>query len=73
MLKTKNNNQVYLDGVPLQKISKLYGTPCYVYSKNSLINDFEEYKKAFKTKKDILICYSAVSYTHLTLPTKRIV
>ena len=47
MLKTKNNNQVYLDGVPLQKISKLYGTPCYVYSKNSLINDFDISSKFF--------------------------
>ena len=67
MLITKNNNQVHLDGVSLQKISEMYGTPCYVYSKNSLINDFEEYKKAFKSKKDILICYSVKACSNINI------
>ena len=67
MLKTKNDNQVYIDGVSLQKISEMHGTPCYIYSKNSLINEFEEYKKAFKNKKDILICYSVKACSNLNI------
>ena len=67
MLKTKNDNQVYIDGVSLQKISEMHGTPCYIYSKNSLINEFEEYKKAFKNKKDILISYSVKACSNLNI------
>ena len=67
MLKTKNDNQVYIDGVSLQKISEMHGTPCYIYSKNSLMNEFEEYKKAFKNKKDILICYSVKACSNLNI------
>tara|TARA_B100002052_G_scaffold102704_1_gene94790 strand:+ start:1473 stop:2723 length:1251 start_codon:yes stop_codon:yes gene_type:complete len=67
MLKTKNDSQVYIDGVSLQKISEMHGTPCYIYSKNSLMNEFEEYKKAFKNKKDILICYSVKACSNLNI------
>ena len=47
MLKTKNDNQVYIDGVSLQKISEMHGTPCYIYSKNSLMNEFEDLKNSY--------------------------
>ena len=72
----------------LLKIADEFGTPTYVYDSEKIKSQYLRLKNAFKKVKDLQINYavkassnisilrflnSPVSYTHLTLPTKRIV
>ena len=54
------NNQLYLENVPIKKISKKYGSPTYCYSLNKIKKNIEKFKKNFK-KTDPLICFSVKS------------
>ena len=51
------NSNLFCEGVSLDKISKTFGTPTYVYSKSSLINSFIDFDSAFKNISH-LTCYS---------------
>ncbi len=58
----KNNikyvdNRLCLENINLKDLALEYGTPLYVYSKDTLINNIRNYRKAFK---DIahLVCYA---------------
>ena len=54
---TYKNNELYCEGVSLEKLVKQFGTPLYVYSYAALKNRFERFNNAFKSI-DSLICYS---------------
>ncbi|MDR3256348.1 MAG: diaminopimelate decarboxylase [Endomicrobium sp.] len=56
MLQFKKN-VLYIEQVKLSDIAKKYGTSTYVYSKNQVINNFENYKKTLCSK-DGLICFA---------------
>jgi diaminopimelate decarboxylase len=56
MLKFKNND-LFVEGVKLSDIAKKYGTSTYVYSKNQIVNNFVNYKKALSSKEGI-ICFA---------------
>jgi diaminopimelate decarboxylase len=56
MLKFKNSN-LFVEQVKLSDIAKEYGTSTYVYSKNQIINNFENYKKALSSREGI-ICFA---------------
>ena len=66
MLRTKNN-QLYIEDISIEEIAKKYSTPCYVYSKSSLIKEFKEYQTAFNMKKDVLVCYSVKASSNLKI------
>lgn len=39
--------ELYCEGVPLSRIAKEVGTPCYVYSHHTLVRHFRVYDGAF--------------------------
>ena len=41
------NGALHAEEISLEAISKQFGTPTYIYSKNVLIKTFESFKKAF--------------------------
>jgi len=43
-----NNQEWFIEDVPLNLIAKQFGTPCYVYSKAALVNTWRAFDKAFK-------------------------
>lgn len=42
------NNSLYCEEIELNKLIKEYGTPIYVYSKNSIIENYNRFVKAFE-------------------------
>ncbi len=52
------NNELYVEGLAVSKLAKKYGTPIYIYSKNTLESNFHAYKKGFGDI-DSIICYAA--------------
>ena len=68
------NNLTFDDGVAflndfsLIDIASEHGTPLYLYDWDNIENNILEFTNAFGD--DVLYRYAAVSYTHLTLPTK---
>ena len=60
------NNKLYCEDVDLQDIAVQCGTPCYVYSKKTLERHVDVYKKAFKSK-DNLICFSVKSLSNISI------
>jgi len=43
-----NNNQLFVDDLKVADLAKEFGTPLYIYSKNHFINQYKEFKNAFK-------------------------
>jgi len=60
------NNKFYAEGVPLTKIAKAVGTPCYIYSQATLTHHFKVFDNAFS---DIphLTCYSVKANSNIAL------
>jgi len=62
----------YIDGslhcerIPAERIARDFGTPCYVYSKNTLTDHYDRLISAF-SKLDPLICYSIKSCSNLSI------
>ncbi len=56
MLRFKGKD-LYIENVKLAEIAKKFGTSVFVYSKNQIIKNFDNYKKAVKSK-DALICFA---------------
>ena len=44
---TYKGNELYAEDVPLEALAREYGTPLYVYSKNTVLRHIKAYKKAF--------------------------
>jgi len=61
------DNKLYLDEISLYDIAQSYGTPCYLYSKNSLVKEFNEYKNAFSNLNHTLICYSVKACSNINI------
>jgi diaminopimelate decarboxylase len=57
------NNVLYFEEVEVKKLVETFGTPLYVYSKNQIIENFNNYKKALKDRKH-LICYAVKANTN---------
>jgi diaminopimelate decarboxylase len=51
------NNQLYCEEIAVEDIVKKVGTPCYVYSANTLKDHFKRFRAAFSAI-DPLICFS---------------
>ena len=62
-----NNNKLFIEEVSFEELAEIFGTPCYVYSKSSLVNEFLEYKEAFKSYPKTTICYSVKASSNLSI------
>jgi len=57
------NNVLYFEEVEVKKLVETFSTPLYVYSKNQIIENFNNYKQALKDRKH-LICYAVKANTN---------
>ena len=61
------DNKLFVEDVSFDYLADFYGTPCYVYSKASLVNEFLEYQDAFKGYPKTTICYSVKANSNLSI------
>lgn len=52
--------------VPLEKIARRYGSPCYVYSRAALEQGFKAFASACKGR-DVLLCYAMKANSNLAI------
>ena len=64
-IKLRKNN-LCVENITAQKLTKKYRTPFYCYSLSQLKDNFNAFKNAFKNIKPI-ICFSVKSNANLTL------
>ena len=57
---------LFAEGVSLEAIAKQFGTPTYIYSKNTLIKTFESFKQGL-LKSDHLICFAVKSNSNIAI------
>ena len=57
---------LFAEGISLEAIAKEFGTPTYVYSKNTLIQTFESFKKGL-LKTDHLICFAVKANSNIAI------
>ena len=57
---------LHFDGFNLSKIADDFGTPCYVYSRSLIENNFKEYQAAFG-EREHLICYAVKANSNLSI------
>jgi diaminopimelate decarboxylase len=58
--------ELFCENVPVRKIAKSVGTPCYVYSLGTFNDHFQKLKKAFEGIETI-ICFSVKSNSNLSV------
>ena len=61
-----NQGVLFAESVSLEAIVKQFGTPTYVYSKNTLIQTFESFKKGL-LKTDHLICFAVKANSNIAI------
>ncbi|MDH4188887.1 MAG: diaminopimelate decarboxylase [Betaproteobacteria bacterium] len=57
---------LHIEQVPLEKIARRFGTPCYVYSRAAIEHAYDEFELALKGRKS-LICYSVKANPNLAV------
>ena len=62
----RNNGDLFIDQVALSTIAKQFGTPCYVYSKKAIEQNFIAYKNALSDQPH-LICYAVKSNSNIAV------
>jgi diaminopimelate decarboxylase len=61
-----NQGTLFAEAVSLEAIANQFGTPTYVYSKNTLIQTFESFKKGL-LKTDHLICFAVKANSNIAI------
>ncbi len=61
-----NDGELYCEQTPLAEIAEKVGTPCYVYSKRSLVDSFDSYDSAFSPV-ERMICFALKSCANLSV------
>ena len=59
-------DELYVERVPLADIAAQFGTPCYVYSRASLANGWNEFARALRGREH-LICYAVKANSNLAI------
>ncbi|MDD5056724.1 MAG: diaminopimelate decarboxylase [Sideroxydans sp.] len=59
-------DQLFVENVALNDIAQRFGTPCYVYSRAALTDDYRQFAEAFKSREH-LICYAAKANSNLAI------
>jgi len=60
------NNQLFVEQVPLAEIAHRFGTPCYVYSHAALSDGYRQFEQAFAGREH-LICYAVKANSNLAI------
>lgn len=60
------NNQLFCENIAVEEIIKKTGTPCYIYSTNTLRDHYRKLKKAFSALNP-LICFSIKTCNNINL------
>lgn len=63
---TAQNGNLFIEGAALETIATQYGTPCYVYSKAAISDNFLAYQTAL-AEKDHLICYAVKANSNIAV------
>ena len=50
------NNSLFLDGLSFKEIYEEFGSPCYIYSQKTILNNLRRYQDSLKDRG--LICFS---------------
>jgi len=61
-----DNNQLHAEAVPLTRIAEEFGTPCYVYSRAHLEQQFMAYESALEGCPH-LVCYAVKANSNLAV------
>ena len=61
-----NQGSLFAEAVSLETIANQFGTPTYVYSKNTLVQTFESFKKGL-LKTDHLICFAVKANSNIAI------
>ena len=59
-------NELYIENVSLKSIAEEYGTPCYVYSRNSIETNWHTFNNAFNPMRH-RICYAVKANSNLAI------
>jgi len=60
------NNELYIEEVSLQEIAVQFGTPCYVYSKAAILNNWNTFNGAFNSIPH-RICYAVKANSNIAI------
>ena len=60
------NNQLYCEATRVSDIARRFGTPLYIYSRNTLIDHYQKIKRAFRSVNP-LICFSVKANSNLAV------
>lgn len=60
------DNYLHLDTVNLKELANIYGTPCYIYSKQTIINNFQQYTQGLDGVNS-LVCYAVKANSNLSI------
>src|SRR3990167_8326384 len=60
------NDRLYIEQVSLADIAKQFGTPCYVYSKQKLLDNWQQFDRAFAYHPHH-ICYAVKANSNLAI------
>ena len=60
------NNEFYCEDIKIEDVAKRVGTPFYLYSQKSIIDNYRAFDEAFK-EIDHLICYSCKANSNLSI------
>ncbi|MBT3475487.1 diaminopimelate decarboxylase [bacterium] len=61
------DNKLFVEDVSFEYLAGVHGTPCYIYSKAALVNEFLDYQDAFKGYSKTTICYSVKANSNLSI------
>ena len=65
-LPISKSGELYIEGVALSSIADEFGTPCYVYSKQTLVDCFQRFEAGFKSA-DHLTCFAVKANPSLAI------
>ena len=60
------NGRFHAEGVPVERIAKAVGTPCFIYSHKTLVRHYHAFARAFGETPH-LICYSVKANSNLSV------
>ena len=58
--------RLFIENKAASDVAKEFGTPCYVYSKNSIKTNFNRFKDAFGERKN-LVCYAVKANSNIAI------
>ena len=63
---SSHDGNLFIERTPLSAIASQFGSPCYVYSKSAISNNFLAYQNAL-AEKDHLICYAVKANSNIAV------